>query len=89
MCNIYDISTHLILFKQFNILNHIMTEKLYQEKGKTICDYKLYKKININDNSIMKKISKNLGMNDKKPIFYSNYFIIIGFISRSRNYKKI
>jgi len=75
MCNIYDISTHLILFKQYNILNHIVTEKVYQEKGKTICDYKLYKKININDNSIMEKISKNLGMKDKKHIFYSNYFV--------------
>ena len=76
MCNIYDISTHLILFKQFNILNHIMKEKVYQEKDKTItCDYKLYKKININDNSIMEKISKNLGKNDKKLIFYSNYFV--------------
>ena len=30
MCQIYDISTHIILFKQFNLLNNIMLEKIYE-----------------------------------------------------------
>ena len=76
MCNIYDISTHLIFFRQLNLLNNIVIEKRYEEKEKGICDYKLLHAINISDNKIMEKISQNIkNLKRKKSILYSNYFL--------------
>lgn len=70
MCQIYDISTHIILFKQFNLLNN-MVKELSEEN--VFCPSKLFHKININDNRIIEKINKDL--NSKKSIFYSNNYI--------------
>jgi hypothetical protein len=68
MCQIYDISTHIILFKQFNLLNNIMLEKMYEDNG--ICPTKPYNKINISDIKTVEKINKDL--KNKKSILFSN-----------------
>ena len=67
MCQIYDISTHIILFKQFNLLNNILL-KSYEEKG--YCPAHPFKKININDNKLLKKLNKDLKC--KKSILFSH-----------------
>ena len=68
MCQIYDISTHIILFKQFNLLNNMILEKIYEDNG--ICPSKPYTKININDNKVVEKLNKDL--KNKKSILFSN-----------------
>ena len=71
MCHIYDISSHIIFFRQFNILNNMTNEKLYEE-----FDFSLYNRfntININDNKLLNKIERD--MKSKRPIFYNNYFL--------------
>ncbi len=70
MCQIYDISTHIILFKEFNLLNNVLKE-ISEEN--VFCPSKLFHKININDNRIIEKINKDL--NSKRSIFYSNKYI--------------
>ena len=66
MCQIYDISTHIILFKQFNIVNNIL-KQIYQEKG--FCLVHPFKKININDKDMIEKLNKDL--KNKKCIIFS------------------
>ena len=66
MCQIYDISTHIILFKQFNLLNNNL-KKIYEENG--FCPAHPFKKININDNDIIDKLNKDL--KNKKSILFS------------------
>ena len=44
MCQIYDISTHIILYKHFNSLNKMFKEKIYENDE--ICPTKHYNKIN-------------------------------------------
>ena len=66
MCQIYDISTHIILFKQFNLLNNTL-KKIYEENG--FCPAHPFKKININDNDIIDKLNKDL--KNKKSILFS------------------
>ena len=68
MCQIYDISTHIILFKQFNSLNNMFLEKIYEDDG--ICPSKPYNKINICDNMVVEKLNKDLKI--KKSILFSN-----------------
>ena len=51
MCQVYDISSHVILIKQFNILKNILKEKMFEDKGMFLS--KLYGKININDNKVL------------------------------------
>ena len=57
MCQIYDISTHIILYKQFNLLNNAL-KKLYEENG--VYPIHPFKKININDNDIIGKLHRGL-----------------------------
>ena len=68
MCQIYDISTHIILFKQFNSLNNLVLEKIYENDG--VCPSKPYKKINIGDEKTVEKLNKDLKV--KKSILFSN-----------------
>ena len=67
MSHIYDISTHIVLVKQFIILNNFM-QKIYEEKG--YCPAHPFKKININDNILIDKINKDLKC--KKSILFSH-----------------
>ena len=57
MCQIYDISTHIILFKQFNVVNNCI-KKIYEENG--FYPAYTFKKINIKDHNIIDKINKDL-----------------------------
>ena len=66
MSQIYDISTHIILFKQFNALNNIL-KKIYQEKG--FCPVHPFKKINIKDHDVIERINRDLI--HKKSILFS------------------
>ena len=68
MCQIYDISTHIILFKQFNSLNKLIKEKIYENHE--VCPAKPYNKINLGDENKIEKINKDLKSN--KSILFSN-----------------
>ena len=68
MCQIYDISSHLLLYKQFNILHNIF---IGESEENRISD-KVFNKININDSKSLQNIRKNI--NSKKSILYDNYF---------------
>ena len=67
MSQIYDISTHIILVRQFIILNNFM-QRIYEEKG--YCPAHPFKKININDNILIDKLNKDLKC--KKSILFSH-----------------
>ena len=66
MSQIYDISTHILLFKQFNLMNNSL-KKIYEEKG--FCPAHPFKKININDGDLMFRISEDLKA--EKPIIFT------------------
>ena len=66
MCQIYDISTHIILFKQFNIFNNLLRQ-IVQEHG--LPPIHTFKKINIEDREIISRINKDL--RTKKSIIFS------------------
>ena len=70
MCQIYDISTYIIIFKQFNLVNNILKAKIYQDNE--LYPDKIYKKINVNDKDIMEKLSKDI--DDDKAILYSKHY---------------
>ena len=66
MCQIYDISTHIMLFKQFNTFNNVI-KQMVQEFG--LSPIHTFKKINIKDKNIIAKINKDL--RTKKSILFS------------------
>ena len=53
MCQVYDISSHVVLIKQFNILKSILKEKFENDE---IFIAKLYNKININNNRVIESL---------------------------------
>ena len=67
MTQIYDISSHLIFFKQFNIINNMFKEESEENR----IYYKLFNKININDSKVLEKIRKDL--ESKNSVLYSNF----------------
>ncbi len=66
---IYDISTHIILFKHFNLLNNILKEMIHEHGFRP---FHSFNKININDDDLIKKINKDLIT--KKSILFSKNF---------------
>jgi hypothetical protein len=70
MCQIYDISTHIILFKQLNTFNNLL-KKIVKEHG--LSPIHTFKKINIKDKNIIAKINNDL-RNKKSIIFSKNNF---------------
>ena len=70
MCQIYDISTHIILFKQFNLLNNSV-KKIYEERG--FCYIHPFHKININDKKVIEKLNNDL-KNKQSILFSKNLF---------------
>ena len=70
MCQIYDISTHILLFKHFNLLNNALKEKLIEEN--IFSPSILFSKINIGDNKLIERLNRDLIA--KNSIFYSNSF---------------
>jgi hypothetical protein len=57
MSHIYDISTHILLFKQFNLINNSL-KKIYEENG--FCPAHPFKKINLNDEELITKMNEAL-----------------------------
>ena len=66
MCQIYDISTHIILFKQFNTFNSLL-KQIVQDHG--FSPIYAFKKINIKNKDIIAKINNDL--RTKKSILFS------------------
>ena len=54
MCQVYDISSHVVLIKQFNILKNILKEKFYENNDNFIS--KLYNKINISNSNVLESL---------------------------------
>ena len=69
MCQVYDISTHILLFKQFSLMNAILKQNKYEENdlNKTL----FFDKINISDNMLMEKINNDL-KTKKSIVNYDN-----------------
>ena len=70
MCRIYDISTHIILFKHFNLIN-ILVKKIYENDD--LPPSKPFRKININDERIVERLNNDL--RGRKSILFSNNLI--------------
>ena len=68
MCQIYDISTHIILIKKFNILNNMILDKF----GDETLHIRQKSRININDKNVIEQINEDLIK--KKSVIFSNYF---------------
>ncbi len=69
MSQIYDISTHILLMKQFNLVNNGL-KQIYEQQG--FCPARPFKKININNNELMEKLSIELNKKGKSVIFSKN-----------------
>ena len=70
MCQVYDISTHILLFKQFSLMNAILKKTKNDE-----CDFNktlFFDKINISDDILMEKINNNL-QSKKSIVNYDNF----------------
>ena len=59
MGQIFDISSHILLFKHFNILKNLFLNELSDGKKDLIFFYN-NKKININDDKLMTEVNKDL-----------------------------
>jgi hypothetical protein len=68
MGHIYDISTHILFYKQLNIINNIFKEKL--SEGNELQPFLSFDKININDNKNIEKLNKKYKA--RKSMLYSN-----------------
>ena len=73
MCQIYDVSTYIILYKHFNILSNMLKEDSFKDHIYINTSSKLINRININDVKVIEKLNKDL--KNTKPIIYSNYFL--------------
>ena len=71
MCQIYDISTHIMLFKQFTLLNNFIFETI--NPNEYSCPFESNGKININDNYKLDELDKEL--KSKKCVLFSRIFL--------------
>ena len=69
MGQIYDISTHIMLIKQFNNLNYLIFESI--NKSNYICPFEVNSKININDKTLINQLNKDL--KNLQNILFTNY----------------
>ena len=67
MCKVYDISSHILFFKQFNLINKFFKNKKIEENE--INKSLFSKRININNNQIMNKIDTDLNKISNYDIF--------------------
>ena len=58
MCHLFDISTHIILIKQFKLNNNLLSRLFAKENGMN--QTRIYNKINLNDENIVDKINNDL-----------------------------
>ena len=70
MCQLYDISTHIMLFKQFSFLNKIVFDSINNSNCFSQLENNL--KININDKNILELLDTEL--KNQKNIIFSNAF---------------
>ena len=70
MCQVYDISSHVVLIKQFNILKNILKETLFENNEIFIS--KLYNKININNKSVLEKLRNEFKYNKSLNFSHSS-----------------
>jgi len=66
MSHIYDISTHILLYNQFNLINNTI-KQIYEENG--FCPIHPFKKINIKNEELMTRIKESLNKRDKSFLF--------------------
>ena len=71
MGKVYDISTYIMIFKQFNILNKLIYENL--KRINYIFPFEIKNKININNNYELEQLEKEL--KSKKCIIFTNTFL--------------
>ena len=71
MCQIYDISTYIMLFKQFTLLNNFIFETKNPNKYSSL--YESTGKINTNDNYKLDQLDKEL--KSKKSVLFSRLFL--------------
>ena len=69
MGHIYDISTHIMLIKQFNNLNNLILESI--NKSNYICPFEVNTKININDQTLVNQLNKDI--KNLQNILFTNY----------------
>ena len=67
MCQIYDISSHILLFKQVNILKKMLGEKKYEDGGESI---NKFQKINIKQRESIEQLGKDL--KQRRSVIFSN-----------------
>ena len=70
MCQVYDISSHVVLIKQFNILKNILKETLFENNEIVIS--KLYNKININNKRTLENLGNEFKYNKSLNFSYSS-----------------
>ena len=70
MCQIYDISSHIILFKEFNELKTIFENKKY-ESEKELNTIRKHQKINISHAKSIEKLDHDL-LKQRKSVIFSN-----------------
>ena len=72
MCKIYDISSHILFFKQFNLLNATL-KKMHEQKD----FYPIYsfKKVNINDKDTIERLNKDLKKENSIFFLKTNNYI--------------
>ena len=68
MGQIYDISTHILFYKQLNVINKIFKEKITE--GNDLNSLLSYNKINLNDHRNVEKL--NTKYKARKSLLYSN-----------------
>ena len=68
MGQIYDISTHILFYKQLNMINNIFKEKI--NEGKDLSSFLSFNKINLNHHGNVEKLNKKY--KSRKSLLYSN-----------------
>ena len=69
MCQIYDISSHIILFKQVNALKSMFEEKQYESEDELRSIRKIHK-INIRHTKTIEQLGKDL--KQRRSVIFSN-----------------
>ena len=69
MCQIYDISSHIILFKQVNILKKMFEEKKYENEDEN-SSIRKFQKINIRQTKSIEQLGEDL--KQRRSVIFSN-----------------
>ena len=69
MCQIYDISSHIILFKQVNALKKMFEDRKYDSEDELI-SIKKFQKINIRHSKSIEKLGKDL--KQRRSVIFPN-----------------